>query len=41
MEDRFDHDRFAAGLEESGLRLRDSRTLGRDYGWFLAEKPAD
>jgi ubiquinone/menaquinone biosynthesis C-methylase UbiE len=40
MEDRFDHDQFAAALLEAGFTLVDSSQLWERFGWFIADRPA-
>jgi len=39
MEDRFDVQAFAEGLEGAGLRVVAQRELWGQFGWFVAEKP--
>lgn len=36
--DRFDHAGFRAGLEAAGFRVVATRSLGRGFGWFVAER---
>jgi len=38
LEDRFDHDGFAVGLQNAELKLRTSRQTGRQFAWFIADK---
>jgi len=40
MEDRFDADGFAAGLEGAGLRVEARREMGEQFAWFVARKPS-
>jgi ubiquinone/menaquinone biosynthesis C-methylase UbiE len=39
MEDRFDRDGFARGLEDAGFRVTASRELLGQFAWFVAERP--
>jgi ubiquinone/menaquinone biosynthesis C-methylase UbiE len=38
LEDRFDARQFAAALERHGFRVLGSRTMGKYFAWFAAEK---
>jgi ubiquinone/menaquinone biosynthesis C-methylase UbiE len=38
-EDRFDHDGFRDALVEAGFHVVNTRTLGRGFGWFVADRP--
>lgn len=38
LEDRFDHDQFVAALEEAGFEVLDTRDLGGQAGWFVADR---
>lgn len=40
MADRFDREGFAAGIEEAGLRVIETREMWKSFAWFVAEKPA-
>jgi ubiquinone/menaquinone biosynthesis C-methylase UbiE len=37
-QDRFDHDRFCAGLRGAGFRVVATRTLWGSFGWFVADR---
>jgi ubiquinone/menaquinone biosynthesis C-methylase UbiE len=39
-EDRFDCLRFRDALVEQGFRIIETRTLGRDFAFFVADRPA-
>ncbi|MGD0526660.1 MAG: class I SAM-dependent methyltransferase [Polyangiaceae bacterium] len=39
MEDRFDRDGFARGLEDAGFRVTASREMLGQLAWFVAERP--
>lgn len=39
LDDRFDHDGFAAELEQTGLRVEGSRDVHGHFGFFVAQKP--
>jgi ubiquinone/menaquinone biosynthesis C-methylase UbiE len=38
-EDRFDCDRFREALVEQGFQMIETRTLGRDFAFFVADRP--
>jgi len=38
--DRFDMARFRAGLEAAGFTVRETRSLGSGFGWFVADRAA-
>jgi ubiquinone/menaquinone biosynthesis C-methylase UbiE len=39
-EDRFDCDRFREALIAQGFQMIETRTLGRDFAFFVADRPA-
>jgi len=39
QEDRFNHDQFVKGLENSGFLVVDSAHLFHQFGWYIADKP--
>ncbi len=41
MHDRFSHDGFAAGLEETGFVIVGSREIWGQFAWFVARKPSE
>ncbi len=41
MHDRFGHEGFAAGLEETGFVIVDSREMWGQFAWFVARKPCE
>jgi ubiquinone/menaquinone biosynthesis C-methylase UbiE len=39
MVDRFDHDSFRDGLAACGFDVVATRSMGRQFGWFIADRP--